>query len=83
MLILGYVGHFAHHLIDRQRAGFGVLHLQVELPTGASSVSSVFGSTPKKVNCASAQIDLNKISDAAKALMGENKMSNAMQQFRR
>ena len=61
VLILGYVGPSAHSLIDRERAGFGVLHLQVELPTGASSVSSVFGSTPKKANCASAQIDLDKI----------------------
>ena len=70
VLILGYVGPFAHSLIDRERAGFGVLHLQVELPTGASSVSSVFGSTPRKANCANAQIDLDKISDAAKGLMG-------------
>ena len=61
VLILGHVGPSAHSLIDRERAGFGVLHLQVELPTGASSVSSVFGSTPKKANCASAQIDLDKI----------------------
>jgi hypothetical protein len=58
-------GRSAHHFIDRQRAGFAVPHLQVELPTGASSVSSVFGSTRKRANCASAQIDLDKISDAA------------------
>jgi hypothetical protein len=65
VLILGHAGPFAHHLIDRQRAVFGVPHLQVELPTGASSVSSVFGSTPKKANCASGLIDLDKVSDAA------------------
>jgi hypothetical protein len=63
---LAHVGPSAHHLIDRQRAGFGVPHLQVELPTGASFVSSVFGSTPKEANCASAQIDLDKRSDARK-----------------
>jgi len=32
-------------------------------PTGASSASSVFGSTPKKANCASAQIDLDRIGE--------------------
>jgi hypothetical protein len=64
--MLGHVGPSAHHLIDRQRAGFGVLHLQVELPTGASSVSSIFGSTPRKANCASAQINLGEISDATR-----------------
>jgi len=65
VLILGYVGPFAYHLIDHQRAGFGDHHLQVELPTGASSVSSVFGSTPRKANCAGALINLDKVSDAA------------------
>jgi hypothetical protein len=68
VLILRHVGPSAHHLIDRQRAGFGVLHLQVELPTGASSVSSVFGSTPRRANCASALIELDRISDAAPTL---------------
>src|SRR6516225_10378358 len=63
VLILGHVGPSAHHLIGRKRAGFGVLHLQVELPTGASSVSSVFGSTQRKAACAG-KIDLDKISDA-------------------
>jgi len=58
-------GLLPYHLIDHQRAGFGDHHLQVELPTGASSVSSVFGSTPRKANCAGALINLDKVSDAA------------------
>ena len=33
-------------------------------------VNHLSGSTPEKMNCASAQIDLDKISDAAKGLMG-------------
>jgi hypothetical protein len=58
---LGHVGTFAYRLIDRQRAVLCVVIATLEAP----SASLIFGSTPKKMNCASAQIELAKISEAS------------------
>src|SRR6516165_3973673 len=54
--------------IDRLGSQF-LLRLASQSASQLARLPSLFGSTPKRANCAGAQIDLDKISDAAKALM--------------